>query len=101
MDTDDLTSMAYQCILYASEATDVLKAEFGAACSEFKTEDEYLLGLLKYIRGIERDPRAYLDDWNLLDDIDVKIFRMKLRNIREHLQKTLETRLEDRGSRPK
>lgn len=46
MDTDDLTSMAYQCILYASEATDVIKAEFGAACSEFKTEDEYLLGLL-------------------------------------------------------
>jgi hypothetical protein len=29
MDTDDLTSMAYKCILYALETTDVLKTEFG------------------------------------------------------------------------
>ena len=60
MDINELTAMAFSCIIYAQEVADVLKTEFGAACREFKTEDEYLLWLLKHVRGIKRNPREYL-----------------------------------------
>jgi hypothetical protein len=99
MDTDELTSMAYDCILIAQEATDVLRSELGAACSKFKTEDEYLKGILKHVRSIEKHSWDYLDEWNLLDDIDVKVFKIKLLNVREHIKKTLKTPIEDRGPR--
>ena len=93
------TINASGCILYAEEATDVLKTELGAACSKFKTEDQYLLGILKIVRGIEKNPEAYLDDWNLLDEIDLKVFKIKLRSTREHIEKTIKIPLKDRGNR--
>jgi hypothetical protein len=42
MDTDNLTDMAYQTIILANEATDVLKCELGVLCGKFKSENEYL-----------------------------------------------------------
>jgi len=100
MDTDDLTTMAYECIIYASEATDILKTELGATCSKFKTEDKFLLGILKYIKKIENHPYEYLDEWNLLDEIDINVFKIKLQRIRERIEKTINTPLVDRGDPP-
>ena len=97
MDTDDLTSMAYDCIRYADDVSDILKAELGAACTSFRTEDEYLSGILKHVREIEKDPEEYLDWWNLLDRVDIKVFKRKIRGLREHIQKTINTPLKDRG----
>ena len=99
MDTDDLTLMAYRCIVDASEATDILKSELGAACSRFKTEDDYLKGILKHVKGIEKNPKAYLNDWNLLDDTDIKIFKKRLQSIRGQIEETLKTPVEKRGNR--
>ncbi len=42
MDTDYLTPMAYDCIRLADDATDVLRSEIGAACSQYP-EDEALI----------------------------------------------------------
>ena len=97
MDTDDLSSMAYDCIRYAYDVSDILKSELGAACSSFKTEDEYLSGILKHVRGIEKDSEEYLDWWNLLDQVDIKVFKRKIRALREHIEKTINTPLENRG----
>jgi len=97
MDTDNLTSMAYDCIRYAYDATDVLKSELGAACGKFKTEDEYLQGILNHVKSIEKDPQAYLDEWNLLDHGDINVFKKKIRVLREHIEKTIDTPLKSRG----
>jgi hypothetical protein len=97
MDTDDLTPMAYDCIRYADDVSDILKAELGAACTSFRTEDEYLSGILKHVREIEKDPEGYLDRWNLLDLVDMKVFKRKVRVLREYIQKTINTSLKDRG----
>jgi len=97
MDTDDLSSMAYDCIRYADDVSDILKSELGAACSSFKTEDEYLSGILKHVRGIEKDSEEYLDWWNLLDQVDIKVFKRKIRALREHIEKTINTPLKNRG----
>jgi hypothetical protein len=99
MDTDDLTRMAYYCIIDAEEAADVLRPELGAACSKYKTEEAYLLGILNFVKAIEKHPRTYLDDWNLLEDIDIKAFKVKIQNVREQIEKTIKTPYEDRGKR--
>ena len=61
MDTDYLTSIAYDCIRLANKATDVLKSEIGAACNQYRDENEYLTGTLAYVKEIEEDPEVYLD----------------------------------------
>jgi len=91
--------MAYDCILLANEAIDVLKSELGAACGKYRTEDEYLKGILKDVRAIEKDPRGYLDDWNLLEETDIRPFKKKVKILREHIEKTIGTPLKERGGR--
>ena len=97
MDTDDLTEMAYACIVSANEITDILKSELGAACSQFKTENEYLKEILKHVEDIENDPKDYLDDWNLLDEIDIKVFKKKIGELRRQIQETIKTPQNSRG----
>jgi hypothetical protein len=97
MDTDYLTRMAYDCLIYANDATDVLKSELGAACMEFKEEDQYLAAILRHVIQIEEDPEDYLDCWNLLDQTDIKVFKRKIQSLRKQIQKTIKTPLKDRG----
>jgi hypothetical protein len=74
MDTSYLTPMAYDCICLADDATDVLKSELGAACSQYQGEDSYLHGILLDVKNIEEDPEEYFDTWNLLDQTDMIVF---------------------------
>ena len=67
MDTNDLIIMAYHCIYLADDATDVLKSEICVECSQYKTEDKYLQGILEDVLEIEEDSIEYLDWWNMLD----------------------------------
>lgn len=97
MDTDYLTPMAYDCIRLADDATDVLKSELGAACSRYRGEDAYLVGILADVKEIEEDPEAYLDWWNLLEQTDSTEFRSKIRVLREHIEKTIKPPIAGRG----
>ncbi len=97
MDTDDLTPMAYECILFADEASDVLMTELGVAASKFMNEGEYLNGIQEYVKEIEDDSEDYLDACNLLEEIDLKRFKIKLSELRKHIEKTINTPFEERG----
>ena len=97
MDTDQLTPMVYGCLRLAADASDCLKTELGAACSEFRDEDEYLVGMLEYVTEIEADPESFLDEWDLADDMDLRSFRQKLRVLREYIQETITTPIGQRG----
>lgn len=97
MDTDYLTPMAYDSIWIANDATDVLKSELGAACSRFRSEDEYLRGILKHVKLIEKKPREYLEGWNLLEQTNVKVFKERILILREHIEKTIATPIAERG----
>jgi len=97
MDTDQLTQMAYGCLRLAAHASDCLKTEIGAACSEFPDEDQYLEGMLEYVTEIEADPESFLDEWDLADDTDVRSFRQKLRVLREYIENTIATPIGQRG----
>jgi hypothetical protein len=97
MDTDYLTRMAYDCLIYADDATDVLRSELGAACKEFKDEDQYLAAILDHVIEIEEDPKDYLDSWSLLGQTDIKAFKKKIQRLKKHIQETMQTPLNDRG----
>lgn len=97
MDTDYLTPMAYEGIRLANDATDVLKSEIGAACSQYSDEEAYLAGILADVKEIEEDPEDYLDWWNLLDETDLDEFLAKIRTLRMHIEKTMKTPIAERG----
>ena len=89
--------MAYDCIRLADDATDVLKSEIGAACSQYRSEDEYLQGILADVKEIEEDPEEYLDWWNLLEQTDIPEFISKIRVLRQHIEKVIKTPIAERG----
>jgi len=100
MDTDYLTPMAYDCIIIANDASDVLKTDIGAACSRFEDENEYLEGILEFVKEIEKNPEDYLDSWGLLEELDISIFTAEVIILKEHIEKTIETPFKKRGEVP-
>jgi hypothetical protein len=74
MDTDDLTEMAYKTIVLANRASDYLKTDVGVLSYKYKTEDDYLNGVLAFVQKIKDSPEAYLESWDLLEPTDIKAF---------------------------
>jgi hypothetical protein len=91
LDTDDLTEMAYQTLILADEATDILKCELGILCGKCQTEDEYLARVLGYLAVLSKEPEEFLDYWGLLDETDVPVFVDKLDKLRQYVEATLYT----------
>ncbi len=100
MDTDDLTPMAYASIVIANEITDFLKCDLGVRSGNYKNEDAYLNGILKFVRKIKYDPEDYLDYWNLWDELDMATFVKGLKDLEKHILKTIETPFDQRGDVP-
>ena len=97
MDTDDLTPMAYSCIVIANQVSGFLKTDFGAAASKYSNEDDYLKGILKFVLSIKRNPMDYLESWNLEDEIDVHFFKQGINELLGHIKLTINTPFSERG----
>jgi hypothetical protein len=97
MDTDYLTPMAYETILRAGQVLDVLRAEIGASASNKKTEDEFLVGVRAHLRTILKSARDYLDWWNYLDTVNIREFKRGVKELLDHVEKTLATPFEQRS----
>ena len=97
MDTDDLTEMAYESIIIANEITDFLKCDLGVRSKDYKDENAYLNGILKFVQKIRNDPKAYLDSWNLLEELDLDFFVKGIEYLEKHILKTIKTPIDKRG----
>ena len=97
MDTDDLTEMAYESIIIANEITDFLKCDLGVRSKDYKDENAYLNGILKFVQKIRNNPKAYLDSWNLWEELDLSFFKKGIEYLEKHVLKTLKTSIEQRG----
>ncbi len=97
MDTDDLSEMAYESIIIANEITDFLKTDLGVRSKDYKDENAYLNGILRFVRKIKDDPKGYLNSWNLLEELDLAAFVKGIAELEKHIKKTIETPLEQRG----
>ena len=91
MDTDELTEMAYEIITRADDVLDVLRSEIGASASDKETEDDFLRGVATHLRRIRRSPKLYLDDWNYLEEVDVKVFTNEAAELLAYVEKVLAT----------
>ena len=96
MDTDDFTQMTYDCIILANRAASILKAQLGAQAEHYTTEDEYLLGIKKFVKVIEEDIEDYYYEWSLQEEISLKLFKERLLELKKYINKTIKTSLKDR-----
>jgi len=90
MDTDDLSDMAYKCIIYAYETAETLKIELGVECGNHANEDNYLKSIQSYVHSIKGDPYEYLDGWGLIDETDKNHFLTSINILLKHIESTLE-----------
>lgn len=97
MDTDDLTKMAYEIIKRADNVVDVLCTEIGASAFDKKTEDDFLHGVAVFLRRILKSPRSYLDNWNYLEEINIKTFQNEVTELLAYVEKVLTTPYGQRG----
>jgi hypothetical protein len=98
MDTDCLTSMAYETLNLAYDVLDVLHSEIGASAEGCCTEEEFLRGVKKHLQDILSAPRDYLDFWNYLETVDMRQFKAGIQGLLAHVEKTLSTPCQDRGA---
>jgi len=97
MDTDDLTEMAYESIIIANEITDFLKCDLGVRSKDYKDENAYLNGILNFVQKIRNDPKAYLNSWSLLEELDLCSFKERIKMLEKHILKTQKTPVDQRG----
>ena len=64
MDTDDLSEMAWAIIAQAALVSDTLKVDLGARSGRNGNEDDWLRGVLKFLKKIVDAPSEYVDYWN-------------------------------------
>ncbi len=83
MDTDDLSEEAYEILLRAHQLNDFLWAELGASSRNYQNEEDYLNGMLKFIKNIKEKPEWYQDMW-LMDE---KMDHASLLHIEKHIKK--------------
>ena len=97
MDTDYLTEKAYHVIRLAADASDFLRSDIGVACSEYQNEDDYLKGILEFVKEIDENAKGYLDDWNILDQTDINLFKKRVIILRDYIKETLSIPISERG----
>ena len=75
----------------------MLKCDIRVWSKDYKNENAYLNGILKFVQKIKADPKGYLDYWNLLEELDLGDFSKGIEELEEHTLKTIETPIEQRG----
>jgi hypothetical protein len=63
----------------------------------FNNEDDYLKGVLGRVKSIRRHPSEFIEYWGLKEELSRKSLRACLINLEDHIGKTLETPIQDRG----
>ena len=96
MDTDDLSSMAYNSLLIAEQITHSFTIDLGAMSSQFNDEDLYLHNMLKLVRQTKDHPLQYIQYWDLASELSAEALRNGMTKLEEHLLKTLATPRKDR-----
>ena len=96
MDTDDLSDMAYRCIVRANDVHHILKSELGAESKNHKTENSYLRSVLFHVESIKSDTADYLESWNIEDAVEIDQFKLKIDVLYEQIKTTISTPMSKR-----
>lgn len=97
MDTNDLTEKAYEILIIAESINHTITVHIGAMCGRYRTEDEFLKGVIRLIREIMDDPENFIDEWDLNDEIDAPELVSGLLGLRKYVDEVMKTPIQDRG----
>ena len=98
MDTDFLTREAYQVLIVRSgTVSEFLRSEIGAAASRYPNEDSYLNAMHELVVAVSEAPEEYLDQWNLLEEINSDEFAALVANLADEIAVVIRTPKENRG----
>ena len=97
MDTNDLTEKAYEILNKAEEIDHVVTINLGAICSRLSNEDEFLQVALEYVQGIVDNPKGYIENWGLDENLDYEDFAQSNINLRNLIESIMQISLKDRG----
>jgi len=98
MDTDFLTQESYRVLIGRSgEVSDFLRAEIGAAARHHPNEESYLIAMSEFVSTVADDPEGYLDNWNLLDEVNPAEFGPKVAKLADEIMTLIRTPIESRG----
>ena len=102
MDTDDFSEMAYGIIVSAAQVSDTLKADLGFRAARYKTEDDWLRGVRKFLDEIVGQPQEYLDYWNLEHEegVTTTVLRNTALELSRRAEETLAIPLPQRTANP-
>ena len=98
MDTDYLTRDAYQVLIgHSGDISGYLRAEIGSAAGRYPDEDSYLNAIHHFVSEIYQNPHEYLDQRNLLDEVDAVEFGTLLVELAREIMGVIETPFDRRG----
>jgi hypothetical protein len=97
MDTNELTSKAYEVLELSEEVHHLITVHIGAMCSRFNDENDYLEAVCKFINSIKECPGDFIDNWDLTDEMNESLLYTGLSKLQNHIIDTIETPIEDRG----
>ena len=75
----------------------MLKCDIRVWSKDYKNENAYLNGILKFVQKIKDDSADYLDYWNLLEKLALVAFVKSIEELEKDIKKTIETPIEQRG----
>ena len=99
MDTNELTSKAYEVLELSEEVHHLITVYIGAMCSRFSDENDFLKAVSKFINDIKDCPRDFIDNWDLNAEVNEALLYTGLSKLQNHIINTIEIPIEDRGLR--
>ena len=97
MDTNDLTEQAYEFLSIAEEIDHIVTVNLGAICSRLSNEGEFLQVAQEYMQGIIGNPKEFIENWGLDENLEIENFTQTIINLRNHIERVLQISIKDRG----
>ena len=97
MDTNNLTEKAYEILTIAEGIDHTVTVNLGAICSRLSNEDDFLQVALEYMHSIIGNPKAFLENWGLDENLEIEDFAQSIINLMNLMERVMQISIKDRG----
>ena len=97
MDTDDLSAMAYECLVIAERTNHTITIQLGVMSKEHQSEDAYLLAIAEWAIETKRHARDFIEEWGLENELTSSLCRKCMNDLILHARSTLIVPISSRG----
>ena len=97
MDTNDLTEKAYEILKISEDIDHIITVHIGAMCSRFDQENDFLIGVKKYIQEIVDNPEDFIEEWGIEEEINPNSLTSSMQKLKSYVGEIMDIPLENRG----